>query len=130
VYNPETKVELYVTDLRFAKGSAEYEHNGINIISDGVLSESVAATNFGLDQNYPNPFNPTTTIRFNLPQSELVRLEVFNVAGQRVAELVNAQLSAGVHEIPFNASALASGMYLYRLQAGSFTAVQKMNLIK
>lgn len=130
VYNPETKVELYVTDLRFAKGSAEYEHNGINIISDGVLSESVAATNFGLDQNYPNPFNPTTTIRFNLPQSELVRLEVFNVAGQRVAELVNAQLSAGVHEIPFNASSLASGMYLYRLQAGSFTAVQKMNLIK
>ncbi|WP_240644780.1 T9SS type A sorting domain-containing protein [Cyclonatronum proteinivorum] len=83
-----------------------------------------------LSQNYPNPFNPTTLIRFELPASEEVRLEVFNVQGQRVATLVNGTVQAGVHNVSFDASSLSSGVYLYRLQAGNQVLTRKMTLIK
>ncbi|MCH8487621.1 MAG: T9SS type A sorting domain-containing protein [Candidatus Cyclonatronum sp.] len=83
-----------------------------------------------LSQNYPNPFNPTTLIRFELPASEEVRLEVYNVQGQRVAVLVNGTVQAGVHNVSFDASTLSSGVYLYRLQAGNQVLTRKMTLIK
>jgi hypothetical protein len=85
---------------------------------------------YALQQNYPNPFNPTTKIAFSLPSQLKVELVVYNILGQKVATLVDETLKAGGHEVPFDASRLASGMYLYRITAGQFTSVKKMMLLK
>jgi hypothetical protein len=83
-----------------------------------------------LDQNYPNPFNPTTSIRFQLPENDMVRLEVYDMLGQRVALLANGTMSAGSHEVRFDAGSLSSGMYVYRLQTGNSVLSRTMMLIK
>lgn len=93
---------------------------------------------FALGQNYPNPFNPTTKIRYDLPETAEVRLDVFNIQGQHVANLVNESRPAGRHTATFDASTLASGVYLYRLQlvnsgendARVSTLTRKMTLVK
>jgi hypothetical protein len=85
---------------------------------------------FGLDQNHPNPFNPTTSIGFDLPEESYVDLTVYNIIGQEVARLVNSVLPAGHHAVSFDASALPSGMYFYRLDAGPYTSIKKMTLLK
>ncbi len=87
-------------------------------------------TAFELRQNYPNPFNPTTRIQFDLPEQAVVSLEVFNVMGQRVATLAVGTFQAGQHAVEFDATDFASGIYIYRLQAGEFTQTQKMMLVK
>ncbi|HLE57748.1 MAG TPA: T9SS type A sorting domain-containing protein, partial [Rhodothermia bacterium] len=87
---------------------------------------------FQLEQNYPNPFNPSTAIRFTLPATEKVTLTVYDILGQRVATLLDGeQLNTGQHTVNFDASALASGVYTYRLQAGSeFAQSRRMLLVK
>lgn len=85
---------------------------------------------FSLAQNYPNPFNPTTTISFSLPSASFVTLKVYNVLGEEVAELVNAEQPAGTHEFSWDASAMPSGVYTYRLRAGTYTETKKMLLVK
>ena len=85
---------------------------------------------FLLEQNYPNPFNPATTIRYTIPSNMEVRIDVYNVAGQRVATLVNERQEAGVHTATFDGTYMASGVYLYRLTAGDFVETRKMTLIK
>ncbi len=85
---------------------------------------------FSLNQNYPNPFNPTTQIEYAVPETGQVRLDVFNVMGQRVATLVNESMSAGNHTVTFDARSLASGVYMYRLQAGNVVLTRKMTLVK
>jgi hypothetical protein len=87
-------------------------------------------TSYTLEQNYPNPFNPATTINFSLPQSGRVRLEIFDLQGRMVSLLLDASKEAGKHQITFDASRLVSGMYFYRLQAGDYTCVKKMMLVK
>ncbi|MBP3191460.1 T9SS type A sorting domain-containing protein [Natronogracilivirga saccharolytica] len=87
-------------------------------------------TEFGLDQNYPNPFNPVTTIRYQVPESANVTLEVYDVTGQRVATLVNESREAGVHTVEFDATRLASGVYIYRMQAGDFVQSKQLMLVK
>lgn len=85
---------------------------------------------FSLSQAYPNPFNPVTQIMFSIPVSSDVRLEVYNLIGQRVAVLADGMMAEGSHTVQFNGANMASGVYIYRLQAGNKTAVRKMTLIK
>ena len=93
-------------------------------------NNSLTVNNFDLRQNYPNPFNPTTQIRFSLAEQSQVTLKVYNVLGKEIATLVNDVRAAGVHEISFNGSGLASGVYFYKLQTGKFSQTRKMILIK
>ncbi len=97
----------------------------------GINNNSVETPlTFSLYQNYPNPFNPSTEIKFSIPQSNQVTLEIFNLLGQKVATLVNRQLSAGNYTERFDASMLSSGIYFYTLKAGSFFVTKKMMLLK
>jgi trimeric autotransporter adhesin len=83
-----------------------------------------------LDQNYPNPFNPATVIRFGLPEQTDVRLEVYTLAGQRVARLADGNRTAGWHQVVFDASGLSSGVYFYRLQTPGGTITRKLTVVK
>ena len=85
---------------------------------------------FVLSQNYPNPFNPTTSISYQVPVNTEVRLEVYNMLGQSVALLVNESQMAGQYTVDFDASALSSGVYIYRLYSSGFNQTKKMLLIK
>lgn len=87
-------------------------------------------TQFELNQNYPNPFNPTTNITYQVPKQSRVTLKVYNVLGQLVATLVNGVRAKGQYTVTFNGSGLASGVYIYRLTAGSFTQTRQFMLIK
>jgi len=87
-----------------------------------------APKHFAVYQNYPNPFNPSTTIKYSIPREEFVTLKVFNVLGQEVATLVNAQQAPGNYEVKFSAGHMASGVYFYILKAGDFLSAKKMLL--
>jgi hypothetical protein len=100
-----------------------------SIITDVRLEETVPSA-FKLDQNYPNPFNPATKIRYSIPVGTDVTLKVYNTLGQEVATLVNDYRPAGTYEADFFGSELPSGVYFYRLSAGSFTQTKRMMLVK
>ncbi len=96
----------------------------------GLENGNEVPSDFSLDQNYPNPFNPTTTIQFNIPSDQHVKINIYNSIGELVTELVNKNYSAGNHSVEFNAVNLPSGVYIYRMEAQSFTATHKMVLMK
>ncbi|MCX6161922.1 MAG: T9SS type A sorting domain-containing protein, partial [Ignavibacteriae bacterium] len=85
---------------------------------------------YKLFDNYPNPFNPSTTIKFSVPKKDIVRLSVYDALGRQVNELVNGTKEAGTYEITFDASALPSGVYFYKLQTSGYSSVKKMILIR
>ena len=85
---------------------------------------------YDLYQNYPNPFNPSTTIKFSVPKESNVNLSIYNVLGELVSTLVNEQLKSGYHQYEFDASNLASGVYIYRIKAGDFVETKKMVLLR
>jgi hypothetical protein len=85
---------------------------------------------FVLKQNYPNPFNPTTTINYSIPKSSFVTIKVYDILGREVSTLVNEEKQVGNYKIKFNASKLTSGIYFYRMQAGSFVETKKLILLK
>jgi len=115
--------------LVLAVGKAEF-------IQEKFADFGMIPSSFSLDQNYPNPFNPTTTIRYGLPKDENVTLKVYNLLGQQVATLMNnVAKKAGYHNIVWDGlnqhgDTIASGMYIYHLQAGSYTNVKKMILVR
>jgi len=131
VYNTETKTELDVLDHLI------FEKDGIvgNDIEPVLFkgATELIPTEFGLSQNYPNPFNPSTVIGFSLPMIEsrhAVVLQVYNLTGQLVETLVDAQMDAGYHSVTWNADNFSSGVYIAKLITGSFQSTQKLLLLK
>lgn len=116
-------------------GSLTYNFHCISVFDPDLITGTNEVINnvpaeYKLFSNYPNPFNPSTTIKFAIPVKDHVKLTVYDVMGRTVSELVNGTKEAGTYEIKFNASSLSSGIYFYKLEAGSYTAVNKMMLIK
>jgi hypothetical protein len=99
-------------------------------VTTGIRAVDRQPQEYSLAQNYPNPFNPTTVIEFSLPRQSKVNLTVYNLLGQEVTTLVASTLGAGRYSIQFDASKLASGVYVYRLAADNFVKASKMMLIK
>lgn len=95
-----------------------------------IKESSVPVKMYLLSQNYPNPFNPTTNIEFSIPKSEFVTLNVYNILGEEVATMVSERLTAGQYKYDWDASSLASGVYLYRIQAGEYVDAKKMILLR
>ena len=113
----------------------QIDYDGSFKYSDVIDAEVSLPLHFALEQNYPNPFNPATTIGFSLPADARVKISVYNLVGERVAEIVNKDYSAGNYKIQFNASQLTSGVYLYKIDAvdilgKNYNSVKKMTLLK
>ncbi|MCB0283082.1 MAG: ASPIC/UnbV domain-containing protein, partial [Calditrichaeota bacterium] len=85
---------------------------------------------YSLMQNYPNPFNPITTIKFGIPKKSFVKIELFNILGQKIKTLLNKNMEAGYHKVKFNAQDYSSGLYFYQMRSESFSKVYKMLLVK
>jgi uncharacterized membrane protein len=123
-------IDNSITSNKYYYRLKQVDFDGSFEYSNVVEVDINAVTEFTLNQNYPNPFNPSTKISFTLPQSTNVKLSVFNLLGEKVAELVNEVKSSGFYEVDFNGTDLTSGMYLYRLETGEFVSTRKMTLIK
>jgi hypothetical protein len=104
--------------------------NGSSLYSNTAEGDFVAPSVFSLNQNYPNPFNPSTVIAYSIPKASNVKLSVYNAIGQVVDVLENGYKEAGNYTISFNASALSSGIYFYKLEAGQNSQIRKMMLVK
>ncbi len=111
-----------------AQGEVINYQIALNPLSVNELT--LSPDNYSLSQNYPNPFNPVTTIQYSIPQRGIVTLTVYDILGKQVATLVNEEKDRGVYTVNFDASQLASGLYIYRLSAGSFVKSKKMLLLK
>ncbi len=131
--------EYSFTDQNLTAGEYYYRLKQVDFNGSASYSKEVdvhvAPNNFSLEQNYPNPFNPSTVINFNLSVDSKVTLNVYNVLGQKVAQLLNNTVKAGSHQVNFKASNLSSGVYFYQLDAKgingqSFSSVKKMILTK
>ena len=92
--------------------------------------EVIVPDKYELSQNFPNPFNPSTKISFQIPGQYFVSLKIYNMLGEEVATLVNEKKTPGKYNVDFNASALPSGVYFYKLSAGNFIQTKKMMLLK
>ncbi len=114
----------------FTGNQATFTYKPLVMTGVAPQAEGDHPTSFALSQNYPNPFNPATTIQYSLPHHSNVTLTVFNTLGQQVAQLINGDIDAGYHEVQFNANSLASGVYFYRIQAGSFVETKRLMLLK
>lgn len=113
----------------------ENNNKGFNVLGresvSGVVSENaIIPDKYVLYQSYPNPFNPSTTIKYSIPQSDIVSLKVYDILGREVATLVNDYKTVGTYAVEFNASRFASGVYFYQIQSGNFIQTKKMILLK
>jgi hypothetical protein len=108
----------------------QIDFDGTFSYSDEVNVEVEIPIVYALEQNYPNPFNPSTTIKYSIPEEGFVKLAVYNMLGEEVATIVNASQKAGRYEVNFNATGLASGVYVYRIEAANFVSAKKLMLMK
>jgi hypothetical protein len=142
-----TEYELYLLDKRLNKLYNLKERNIVEVkrtVKDGDYSLLVGTESYILEnksnllpedyvlyQNYPNPFNPITTIRFSIPKEEIVTLNVYNILGELVKEVIKTQqYEAGYYEVELDGRSLSSGVYIYKLEAGSFAETKKMVLLR
>lgn len=140
VQGEETEA-AFTFDVDYNTGNAEADtieflitdNKSVYLTKQFILQYSVP-TEYKLGQNYPNPFNPATKIRYSIPNVgsglALTELKVYDILGNEVATLVNEQKEPGYYEVEFNASNYASGVYIYRLQAGSYVSTKKMMVLK
>ena len=143
VYIPDDSISIAVllNERRYAGTFEDQFRNALSVLS-ALLStvidyvsvieheNTVMPLNYILKQNYPNPFNPSTTIEFALPKTSNVTLKIFNILGEEVATLVSDKLSAGSYTYDWDASNVASGVYLYRLEAEGYVETRKMVLLR
>ena len=134
--NSTSPLAYYFVDNTVPYGSYAYRLKQIDITGEYKYSSVVevnvgqAPNDFSLSQNYPNPFNPSTVIKYSIPQNGFVSIKVFNLIGLEVATLVNQEQKSGIYMVNFDASKLASGVYMYRIQAGGFSLSKKMTILK
>ncbi len=117
----------------FGKSNADVYVDDVSLVElpvSSVHSPDVQPLDFVLYQNYPNPFNPTTTIQFSVPSPQHVKINIFDVNGKLVSDFYNNTVTAGLHQVEFDASHLSSGVYFYKLTAGEFVQMRKMMLVK
>jgi len=132
--NSKTGVAFQANNLVFKKnGEAPILVDPFQYIWPTTAVEPIQdliPSGFVLEQNYPNPFNPNTKIRYELPETSPVRLTVYNLLGEKVANLVDEEQSLGVYEVDFNGSNLSSGTYIYVLQTNNYRLQRKMTVLK
>jgi hypothetical protein len=133
--NRNSPKEYSYTDYALSAGRYAYrlkqmDNSGIFKYSHESEIEIAIPLVFALNQNYPNPFNPATTIAFDIPNQSLVTLKIYDLMGREVAVLVNEEMPAGSYSKSWNASSLATGVYYYRMIAGSFTSTKRLVLMK
>jgi hypothetical protein len=102
----------------------------VSSLKESPGAGTLVPSSFALEQNFPNPFNPLTTIRYGIPTCSIVKLSVYNTLGQQVALLQDGEQEAGYHEVKFDGSGLSSGVYFYRLTAGTFVETKKLLLVR
>ena len=121
--------KLSLTTFYHATGGRATLNPNLGVITS-VESKIAAASGFYLHQNFPNPFNPETTIRFDLEEPNYVRLEIYNILGEKAATVAEAEFSAGPHKVAFSGSELPSGIYFYKVEIGNFAEIKKMVLME
>ena len=128
----------YFTDsIKFLRQNW-HDSTWVNVVRTQYIYAPISSINdynspifsYKLENNYPNPFNPSTTIVYTISERCKVSLKIFNVLGSEIAELINGEMEAGEHIINFIAINLSSGVYFYRMQAGSYVETKKMILLK
>lgn len=129
----QLKLLSTISDIQFLDIVAVDEYgNNLDFVTTvlGVNNSEISPYQYVLRQNYPNPFNPSTTIKYDIPEVNVVNLTVYNILGQQVAILVNEQQYPGSYSVDFNVGNLPSGTYFYRLQAGKYIETKKMIILK
>jgi hypothetical protein len=123
-------VGIHSLQFRIIFSGFNFSYMDFELVATDVEEETNTSYSFRLDQNYPNPFNPTTAIQYSIPQRRSVTLKVYDILGNETATLVNEEKQKGVYTVEYDASRLPSGIYFYKLQAGSFLQTRKMMLLK
>ena len=129
-FNLVFKIYRYSADYSGLAGKDLSEKGKIELYPSAVRNDETIPLKFSLGQNYPNPFNPSTVISYQLSALSLVKLDIYNVVGEKVAELVNKEQPEGTYKVTLNASNLTSGIYFYQLKAGNFVSAKKMILLR